>query len=357
MPVRVDTNSMGLMELAQALAGSGYFKDTRDAAQAVVKVLYGQELGIPPVSAMMGIHIIEGKPAPSANLLATIVKKSGVYNYRVREHSDTAAEVEFFEHGESIGKNRFTMQDAQRAGLAGKAVWKSYPRQMLFARCMSEGVRTFCPDLFGGAPVYTPEELGAEVNGDGDVIETTGQVIEHPALAESRGGRVAQAVRGGEKHTSFVGATTEKAAINVNALKHSIKAQLTTLGYPDPTKPLAYLNGTLGTQYAKSAEVADHEWNALDQILTEAVRDRAACFAIYKALCKLNGDSEKDDDQRRAVWGGLAGRAVETSGEFLPAEWAQLRASLAAAVETEEAQQKAAATTGTLVEEDPFQDQ
>ena len=46
---------------------------------------------------------------------------------------------------------------AQRAGLASRDTWKSYPRAMLRARVISEGVRTSFPGVAIG--VYTPEEL------------------------------------------------------------------------------------------------------------------------------------------------------------------------------------------------------
>jgi len=41
---------------------------------------------------------------------------------------------------------------------------------MLFARAMSKGVKWYCADVFGG-PIYTPEEMGAKVDEDGDVVE------------------------------------------------------------------------------------------------------------------------------------------------------------------------------------------
>ena len=46
-----------------------------------------------------------------------------------------------------------------------------FPRNMLFARSLSNGVKWFCPDIFLGAPVYTPDELGATVDEQGEVIE------------------------------------------------------------------------------------------------------------------------------------------------------------------------------------------
>jgi hypothetical protein len=45
---------------------------------------------------------------------------------------------------------------AQDAGLTRNPTWKSYPRQMLRARCISEGIRTVFPGCVVGT--YTPEE-------------------------------------------------------------------------------------------------------------------------------------------------------------------------------------------------------
>lgn len=188
-PVAVATTRLDVMQLGQVLAGSGYFKDARDASQAIVKVLYGQELGIGPVSAMMGIHIIEGKPAPSGNLIAARIRASGRYDYRVREHSDTACRIEFFElaqngQRESLGTIEWTTETARRAELAGKTMWKKYPRNMLFNRAISEGARVYCPEIFGGAPVYTPEELGAEVDEDGNPVQEAVVVASRPVGEE-----------------------------------------------------------------------------------------------------------------------------------------------------------------------------
>jgi len=48
---------------------------------------------------------------------------------------------------------------------------------MLFARAISNGAKWFCPDIFGG-PVYTPDELGAEVDEEGDIIDVTPRTID-----------------------------------------------------------------------------------------------------------------------------------------------------------------------------------
>ena len=168
---KLAVTGIDVMGLGEVLARSGFFSDTRDAAQAVVKVLAGQELGFGPVASMTGINIIKGRVTISANLMAAAIKRSGKYNYRIVEHSDAVCELEFSEDGKPVGASRFTMDDAKTASLSGDN-WKKYPRNMLFARALSNGAKWYTPDIFGG-PIYTPDELGAEVNEDGEVINGT----------------------------------------------------------------------------------------------------------------------------------------------------------------------------------------
>ena len=165
------TQDIDIFRLGEVFSKSGYFTDAKDASQAIVKILAGREIGIGAMASMTGFHIVQGKPTLAANLIASIIKnkKSG-YNYRVLELSETVCEIEFFESGESIGKSRFTIEEAQNAGLTGKDVWKKFPKNMLFARAVSNGAKWFCPDVFNGATIYTPEELGAEVNSEGEVV-------------------------------------------------------------------------------------------------------------------------------------------------------------------------------------------
>jgi len=166
-------------KVASAMVKSGYFADTRDAAQAIVKILAGREMGFGAFASMTGVYIIQGRPSIGANLMASAVKRSRVYDYRVLELSDSACEIEYFQffrdESRSIGKSRFTIDDARKAGTKNL---DKFPRNMLFARAMSNGVRWFTPDVFEGAAVYTPEELGADVNEAGDVIEIK---VEKPA--------------------------------------------------------------------------------------------------------------------------------------------------------------------------------
>lgn len=156
--------------VSRMFAESGFFTDAREAAQCGVKIMAGAAWGIDPFTSMVGIHIIQNKPTVSAGLMAAAVKGHPKYDYRVRERSSERCRIEFFEGSESLGVSEYTLDMAQRANLLSNATWKKFPEAMLFARAMSSGVRAFTPDVFQ-ASVYTPEELGASVSEDGEVID------------------------------------------------------------------------------------------------------------------------------------------------------------------------------------------
>lgn len=170
-PEELDT----IQRTGKLLAMSGYFDAKGDAPQAIAmiatKIMAGREIGIGPFASVNGIHIISGKPSIGANLLASAVKGSGRYDYRIREMSAQACRIEFFQKAsdkwESLGISEFTAEEARKAGTKNM---DKFPKNMLFARAMSNGVRFYVPDVFNGNAVYVPEELGADVNENGDVI-------------------------------------------------------------------------------------------------------------------------------------------------------------------------------------------
>lgn len=144
-----------IMTIAKSFADSGMFPDCKSMAQAAVKIQAGREFGIQPFAAMSGIHIIQGKPTIGAGLMAARVKGFGKYDYKVIEHSDKVCSIEYFQGKESIGVSTFTIEDARKAGTKNL---DKFPKNMLFARAMSNGVKWFTPDIYE-MPVYVPEEM------------------------------------------------------------------------------------------------------------------------------------------------------------------------------------------------------
>lgn len=171
--------------IAGAFAKSGMFADVRDASQAVVKILAGAEMGFSPIASMNGVYIVKGRVSMGAGLIAAAIKRHPGYDFRVREHTDQACRIEFFEvdprtgKKEPLGEASFTAADAKRAGTQNMG---RFPKNMLYARALTNGARWHTPDVFGG-PVYTPDELGQEVDDDGvpvgleaaEVLEDSGE--------------------------------------------------------------------------------------------------------------------------------------------------------------------------------------
>ena len=132
---------------------------------------YADTLGIPRIAAVTGIHVIQGKPSMSADLMAAQVRRAG-HKLRVKA-SDTEAVAQLIRKDDPdfTYECRWTLERAKQAGLLGKrgGNWQAYPAAMLKARAISEVIREGCSEVLYGA-VYTPEELGAVVDAEGGVV-------------------------------------------------------------------------------------------------------------------------------------------------------------------------------------------
>ena len=166
-------------EMAEHFFKSGIFQDVKDMSVALVKIQAGQELGISPIMAMKEVYLIPSKAGVKiqigASLQAAMIKKSGKYDYRIVDHSKEICTIHFFERRgdkwEKIGDESYTIGDARAAGLtAGKDVWTKHPKNMLFARAMSNGAKWHCPDVFGGA-IYNESDEFPESKFEAEIVE------------------------------------------------------------------------------------------------------------------------------------------------------------------------------------------
>ncbi len=210
MPLMTDDEIRRSWRLAGALSASGMFKDARQAEQAFAKILVGRDLGLTPTQALMGLHFVEGKIEIAAVMMATFVRSRPGYDYRqawiketpaarqgeraVREavfaDEDNAADmravvgcaIEFYDHvpeggraqdGDLRGVSRWTIEDSERAGLtrdrgSAKSNHVKYPRNMFFARAVSNGCKWIVPEVLAGLQVYVEGEVEAQkALGDG----------------------------------------------------------------------------------------------------------------------------------------------------------------------------------------------
>ena len=180
-----------LMRLGDVFAKSGMFQDAREANQAIVKIVAGAELGFGPMASMMGIYFVKGRVTVGANLMASRVKSTKGYDYKItwipaEGGGDFGCTVTIYRNGDLVGESTFTHQDAINAGLAGGDNYRKYPRNMYFSRAISNAVRWYCPEVFNNVGVYTPDEMGAETNEDGEITKIpTVSVSPPPVLPQS----------------------------------------------------------------------------------------------------------------------------------------------------------------------------
>jgi hypothetical protein len=163
----LDVNTTDLIELikvGKVVVASRDFNVT-SAAQVAVRILVGREKGLSPFDSLAAVNLIGGRPTFTANAMAGFVKRSGRYDYRIKTLTNELCEIVFFEGKEELGVSSFSMKDATTANLVKGNNWRFYPRNMLFARAMSNGVKWFCPDILA-CGAYITGELG-----DPDVID------------------------------------------------------------------------------------------------------------------------------------------------------------------------------------------
>ncbi|MFD0052984.1 hypothetical protein ACFVHR_04570 [Streptomyces sp. NPDC127168] len=160
-------------------------------ANVLYAVEYGRTLGITPVAAITGIHVIEGKPSASSGLIGALVRKAG-HKLRVRSDgkSTATAQIVRADDPDFTYECTWDLERAAQAGLCeikngkpwardrnGKpTAWEKYTAAMLKARAITEVARDACEDVLFGLH-YTPEELGANVNQDGEPVEAEVQQL------------------------------------------------------------------------------------------------------------------------------------------------------------------------------------
>lgn len=148
-------------QLAKLLVGSGLLgRNVVRPEQAFTIIAAGRELGLTAMQSLRSIHIIEGKPTLSVDLIAALCKSRPdvcVY-FRMVESTAERATYETQRKGEpSPTRMSWTIQEAKDAGLVGKDNWRKYPAAMLRARCITALARAVYPDLAMG--LYDPDEI------------------------------------------------------------------------------------------------------------------------------------------------------------------------------------------------------
>lgn len=144
-----------ISQMAEVASSSKMF-GFKNPQEAMAIMLLCQAENLHPAIAMRDFHIIQGRPALKADaMLARFQQSGGSVKWEVYTNEEVSGT---FSHpqGGSL-RVSWTLAQAKSIGIANKDNWRNYPRAMLRARVISEGIRSVYPGAVVG--VYTPEEV------------------------------------------------------------------------------------------------------------------------------------------------------------------------------------------------------
>lgn len=143
------------MKYSQMLANSSLVPKNYQgkAADILIAVQMGIELGLKPIQSLQNIAVINGKPCIYGDVLMSLTKIHPEFE-DIKEHFDEklqAAVCEVKRRGQTLHIATFAIEDAKKAGLWNKpGPWTQYPKRMLQMRARGFALRDTFPDALQG---------------------------------------------------------------------------------------------------------------------------------------------------------------------------------------------------------------
>ena len=151
------------MEFAKTIAESDFCPQSHKGkpGNVLVAVQMGAELGLPMLSSLQNIAVINGKPAIYGDGMIALVRASGQLEHMIEEFDEVlnggTAVCRVKRKGEPEATATFSLQEAQQAGLLNKSgPWKQYTKRMLGMRARGYALRNNFADVMQG--LITVEE-------------------------------------------------------------------------------------------------------------------------------------------------------------------------------------------------------
>lgn len=201
---KADTDSW-IGVVADVVRFAGIIADTdfvpaglRGSAPATAAaILYGREVGLPPMTSLSSTHVVDGRPAISAEAMRALVLAAG---HEIAFDVQSGAECTMRgrrRNSDAWTSVTWTLSMARSAGLVNRQNWQRYPRAMLAARATAELCRLIFPDVIHGFTAVEESDAYADAAGS---PQTAAQSPDDQSPAarpvRRRGGRVASSGRG-----------------------------------------------------------------------------------------------------------------------------------------------------------------
>jgi hypothetical protein len=303
-------------DLAGKIAGTEFVPQALrgSVAKVAAAVLAGREMGIAPMQALSSIHVINGRPGLSAELMRALILQAG---HEIKFSKSSAAQCVM--RGRRRGEDdwtevSYTLQEAKDAGdYAKNANYKSRPAEMLVARCTTRLARMVFPDAIHG--MRSIEELQDMIEGDATDVPVTVEQVETSTVS-----RAPRAVEGAP---SRQGAQAEGGADSVGdaappspperkrpPLRGRVTKPQEPVSEPEAVEP------TPAQQEAQEDLQPDPEpQENVKQASVTPIEERQR-KAVQAAVMQFNrlGITER---QERVYWtGALAGRQIASTNDL-----------------------------------------
>lgn len=270
------------MRVASILADSTMIpKDfQRNVGNVLVAIQWGQELGLQPLQAMQNIAVINGRPSLWGDAVLALVRGSGLLDSIEETVTDQEATCTVKRKGENPVTRTFSMEDASKANLAGKAgPWQQYPKRMLQMRARGFAIRDVFPDVLRGMAIaeeaqdepamrdVTPEEPRAANTATASVkAKVLGKASEPKAEApdDNKLQAVLDKIASADSVLALEKLASDAAALSVQADKQKARdaysARLRILKSQPPTPDLEqfeHLSSMIITEIQKGGDHAE----------------------------------------------------------------------------------------------------
>jgi hypothetical protein len=188
----VPTDIDQAFRIARAIAMSGMAPKSygNDENKCFVGIMAGAELGLMPFQALQSIAVIGGNPSVWGDGALALVRASGLLEEFEESDDGHEATCRVVRKGEKPIVNTFSMDDAKKAGLSGKAgPWTQYPKRMRKMRARAFSLRDAFADVLKGL------HIAEEVRDRPDLMEDQAnkpQRLSSAMLAQQAGATVEQ---------------------------------------------------------------------------------------------------------------------------------------------------------------------
>jgi len=130
-------------------------------ADILIATGLGRAMGLSPAESLYRIHVIQGRPTASAELIAANVRKAGhVLRVKGDEQQARAVIIRHDDPGFEF-ESVWDLERAKRLGLTDKDGWRKQPGTMMRWRAITEVARLACPEALYGV-AYVREEIEDE---------------------------------------------------------------------------------------------------------------------------------------------------------------------------------------------------